>query len=92
MFGFFCMTPLLALSLPWALISTGATSGGNSDGAPCVFPFTYKGATYSKCTDVNDDELWCATTNNYDKDGKWGVCNSEYNIISVTEATTIKTI
>ena len=55
-----------------------------------MFPFTYKGMTYPNCTDVGNDELWCATTNNYDKDRKWGVCNSEYKIISVTEATTIQ--
>ena len=44
-------------------------------GKCCVFPFVYEGKSYSKCTTVNNgNEMWCATTSNYDKDKKWGTC------------------
>ncbi|XP_048585867.1 uncharacterized protein LOC5504462 [Nematostella vectensis] len=52
------------------------TQGGNSDHAPCVFPFQYKGKTYTKCTtvDASSGNPWCSTTNNYDIDELWGYC------------------
>ena len=43
----------------------------------CVFPFIYKRKSYSACTTAdNGNKLWCATTNNYDRDRKWGNCQS----------------
>ena len=50
------------------------TVGGNAQGAPCVIPFTYQGVRYTKCTDVNHDKPWCATTEDYDTDHQWGDC------------------
>ncbi|KAJ7313794.1 hypothetical protein JRQ81_005496 [Phrynocephalus forsythii] len=54
--------------------------GGNSNGQPCVFPFTYKNQTFETCT--NEDEatgrFWCATTENYDVDPKWSLCPDTY--------------
>uniref|UniRef100_A0A8C6PX32 Matrix metalloproteinase-9 n=1 Tax=Nothobranchius furzeri TaxID=105023 RepID=A0A8C6PX32_NOTFU len=54
------------------------TFGGNADGAPCVFPFIFLDKEYSSCTTEgrNDGNRWCATTNNYDKDKKYGFCPS----------------
>ncbi|XP_039256683.2 72 kDa type IV collagenase-like [Styela clava] len=55
------------------------TDGGNSGGAACTFPFKFEGYTYVDCTTVGrtDYKLWCATTDDYDKDGMWGFCNGE---------------
>merc|ERR1712141_391888 len=50
---------------------------GNSRGARCVFPFEYKGKTYTYCPNVDWYEPWCATVPNYGKNGKkWGLCRS----------------
>ena len=58
----------------YPLLVLGRTTGGNSGGAHCVFPFAYQGVTYSKCTDVNHDKPWCATTEDYTSPGLWGDC------------------
>ncbi|XP_073448050.1 uncharacterized protein [Aquarana catesbeiana] len=51
------------------------TVGGNANGQPCVFPFIYASKSYSECTGSPGNNLWCATTSNYDTDGKWGYCS-----------------
>ncbi|XP_063003578.1 matrix metalloproteinase-9 [Elgaria multicarinata webbii] len=63
-----------------------AVIGGNSQGEPCAFPFTFLGQTYSTCTSEGrqDGRLWCATTSNYDEDKKWGLCPDKgYSIFLV---------
>ncbi|KAK6466647.1 hypothetical protein HHUSO_G35914 [Huso huso] len=52
------------------------TTGGNSNGAPCKFPFIYNGKEYYHCTTDHAESrrLWCATVSNYDQDPKWGYC------------------
>ena len=47
------------------------TTGGNGGGACCAFPFQYKGKTYTKCTQDDNDKLWCGTTKD---SSKWGEC------------------
>ncbi|ROI84218.1 Lymphocyte antigen 75 [Anabarilius grahami] len=52
------------------------TSGGNSNGAPCEFPFLYNGTWHHNCLPGTDDRTldWCSTTANYDLEKKWGTC------------------
>ncbi|XP_060735001.1 lymphocyte antigen 75 [Tachysurus vachellii] len=52
------------------------TSAGNSNGAPCTFPFLYNNSWHHSCLrpDALHSLAWCSTTENYDKDLKWGNC------------------
>ncbi|XP_058256916.1 lymphocyte antigen 75 isoform X1 [Hemibagrus wyckioides] len=52
------------------------TSGGNSNGAPCTFPFLYNNTWHHSCLppDASHSQAWCSTTENYDEDPKWGNC------------------
>ena len=64
------------------------TSGGKVVGAPCVFPFTYNGVTYTDCTSVDDGQAWCSTAT--DDDGNhinnfWGYCG--YNCLLSQQTT-----
>ncbi|XP_067930207.1 epididymal sperm-binding protein 1-like [Watersipora subatra] len=43
---------------------------------PCKFPFIYRNESYDECTTVaNFGVYWCATSDNYDKDGRWKSCS-----------------
>ena len=51
------------------------TTGGNANGAACVFPFFYSGDKYWECTEIrNDNTPWCSATTFYDVDRLWGNC------------------
>jgi len=58
-------------------VSTPTTSG-----SLCKFPFIYRGQPYKTCTTYGSGFLWCATTDNYDKDGKFAVCG-EYSPLPI---------
>nr|XP_060609655.1 cation-independent mannose-6-phosphate receptor [Anolis sagrei ordinatus] len=55
-------------------------------GEVCVFPFQYKGKSYSDCIRQDHERPWCATTENMDKDNKWGFCG---NVFGHRESTII---
>ncbi|XP_076880757.1 LOW QUALITY PROTEIN: lymphocyte antigen 75 [Brachyhypopomus gauderio] len=53
------------------------TTGGNSNGAPCRFPFLYNGTWHHNCVataNATRPVEWCSTTDNYDQDQMWGDC------------------
>ena len=56
----------------------GRVCGGSGHGQRCSFPFVFNNRVYNKCTREGreglDNELWCATTSNYDQDRLWGFC------------------
>ncbi|MGH0133393.1 UNVERIFIED_CONTAM: hypothetical protein FKN15_035936 [Acipenser sinensis] len=61
------------------------TTGGNSNGAPCKFPFKYNDKDYYYCTTDNEESgrLWCATVSNYAQDPKWGYCPTSGKLVCV---------
>ncbi|KAJ8409074.1 hypothetical protein AAFF_G00240950 [Aldrovandia affinis] len=53
--------------------------GGTAAGEPCLFPFLFLGKEYPDCTTEGrgDGRLWCATTFDYDRDKRWGFCETD---------------
>jgi hypothetical protein len=46
-----------------------------TDHTKTLIDHIYHQKWYESCTTVmSRNELWCATTSNYDDDGKWGYC------------------
>merc|ERR1719481_1509509 len=59
---------------PRNLLSDCKTTGGQK----CVFPFTWRGVAYDKCTQANHNKPWCATKTDFKGryvKGKWGDCS-----------------
>ncbi|KAG9262708.1 adhesion G protein-coupled receptor E3-like [Astyanax mexicanus] len=60
------------------------TTPGTAKGDGCVFPFIYRGNSFSSCISFRylgfkSDTMWCSMTGNYDIDKKWKKCR-EYDI------------
>ncbi|XP_026573078.1 C-type mannose receptor 2 [Pseudonaja textilis] len=57
------------------------TIQGNSHGKPCTIPFKYDNQWFHDCTSMGrgDGHLWCATTQDYGKDERWGFCPVKSN-------------
>ena len=51
-----------------------ATETDSKNASCCVLPFIFKGVQYEMCTDEEHNQPWCSLTENFDVDGKWGVC------------------
>ncbi|XP_067155243.1 lymphocyte antigen 75 isoform X1 [Apteryx mantelli] len=52
------------------------TRDGNSYGKPCEFPFLYNKTWHHDCIqdETHAGGKWCATSEDYTLDGKWGIC------------------
>lgn len=52
------------------------TKDGNSYGKPCEFPFLYNMTWHHDCIQdgTHTGRKWCATSEDYTRDGKWGIC------------------
>ena len=82
------VTAIVAISntnsyAPYLLDFECFTESGPETGKPCAFPFTYKGNTYEKCTEIEHDQFWCSTEvddNGVHVSGKWGNCGKECNL------------
>uniref|UniRef100_UPI00358ED1FA fibronectin-like n=1 Tax=Myxine glutinosa TaxID=7769 RepID=UPI00358ED1FA len=62
------------------------THGGNSEGAPCMFPFIYKDRTYNTCTLAgrSDGQSWCSTTADFSNDGNFSYCKEDEVVVPTT--------
>ncbi|XP_056392424.1 lymphocyte antigen 75 [Hyla sarda] len=56
------------------------TTGGNSNGKPCEFPFLHEGNWYNDCIyDAAENKEWCVTSQNFDDNVLVGDCLKPVN-------------
>ncbi|XP_076136862.1 IgGFc-binding protein-like [Alosa pseudoharengus] len=78
----FCLTAVIVsvqVGVTNATSYGNPTINGNAGGAVCVFPFVYKRTKYWKCTSIDHNRPWCATTHSFDRDQRWGECTGSGN-------------
>ncbi|XP_040579656.1 matrix metalloproteinase-9 [Lepeophtheirus salmonis] len=53
-----------------------------SSGTQCVFPFIYKGLTFTSCTTMDSSFPWCATAVNTNQqfENSYGYCNADCEV------------
>ncbi len=70
------MAVFIQLLFVYLMLTDIHTLQGNSHGLTCSIPFKYNNKWFWDCTSEGreDRHLWCATTNHYDQDEKWGFC------------------
>jgi hypothetical protein len=75
-------TPVLTTAVPLdpstevlTLANTGEPE--SSPARRCVFPFTYMGRSYTSCTCAVIGRFWCSTTDDFDLDDEWGLCDPD---------------
>jgi len=67
----------LQLSLDAALSRLDDLDKKENGNSSCVFPFTYKGMTYTMCTGVDAPKPWCSYDSLYGSGSGWGFCEQE---------------
>lgn len=78
-----CYIEVMRRTRYFVLVSRIKTTGGTGNGSECVFPFIYRGVSYSTCIyrietsgSMRTFVQFCSTTSNLDRDGLWGFCLS----------------
>ncbi|XP_040108571.1 seminal plasma protein BSP-30 kDa-like [Oryx dammah] len=59
---------------PYAIAHAQEEKPHEDESPPCVFPFTYGGKKYYKCTSVNSKREWCSLDEDYV--GRWKICSN----------------
>ena len=74
----FSISQTYVIFLQWHFIfSESRCAVKTTSGELCVFPFYYNKKLYYSCTTVDyENKLWCATSFNYNRDNKWGDCDT----------------
>ncbi len=54
----------------------GTDESGNSKS--CYFPFKYNNALYDSCINLDQEDYWCSTTSDYDRDKQRIKCSSGF--------------
>uniref|UniRef100_A0A3B3WD77 Matrix metalloproteinase-9 n=1 Tax=Poecilia mexicana TaxID=48701 RepID=A0A3B3WD77_9TELE len=92
-----CITEGVNNSIPWCATTAdydkdkkygACPTERTSDGDACHFPFVFQGREYHSCTSEGrtDGKLWCATTDSYDRDQRWGFCQNRDTTVIVTSS------
>ncbi|XP_078377085.1 uncharacterized protein LOC144660350 [Oculina patagonica] len=58
----------------WGYCLMSCATVPTENGACCVFPFVYKGISYTNCTTHDSDRPWCAISSTFHWDNKYGYC------------------
>ena len=71
----FIFNRCVRLSLLFSSVEAESCAQKTKGSKCCVFPFIYQGHSYSSCVAGGlSSTHWCATTEDYDRDGQWDYC------------------